>query len=120
MDTLVALSRIQLAFIGRRLNLQDEKRLQADICTAFDLHNIPYTREEPLDNGVVDFMVGGLAIEVKIRGRASAMNIYRQLERYSQSDRVEAILLITSHTMSIPETINNKPAYLLRLGRTQL
>lgn len=120
MDTLEALNMIQLAFVGRRLNLQDEKRLQSDICAAFDLHNIPYAREVSFDNGVVDFMVGGLAIEVKIRGRASAMSIYRQLERYSQSDRVEAILLITSHTMSIPETINNKPAYLLRLGRTQI
>lgn len=114
------LNSIQRAFIGKKLNLQDEKKLQSDICTAFESLDIPHAREVRLDNGIVDFMIGGLAIEVKIRSRASAMSIYRQLERYTNDERVEAVLLITSHTMNIPETINAKPAYLLRLGRTQL
>lgn len=115
------LNDIQKSLKGRKLNLSNEKKLQEEIREAFQGHVIDYKREVCLENnGIVDFMIGTLAVEVKIKGQVSAMSIYRQLERYAKSDKVEALLLVTSHTMSIPETINGKPAYLLSLGRTQL
>ena len=40
------------------------------------------------DADIVDFMVGGIAIEIKLRG-AKKKDVYRQLCRYARHDRVE-------------------------------
>lgn len=112
---------IQKALKRKRLDLSDEKRLQSDIASAFTNHGIPFSREVAVGAGdIVDFMVGGIALEVKIRGGGSAMNIYRQVERYCKSDQVEVLVLMTAKTMTLPESINGKPVYVLSLGRTQL
>ncbi len=112
---------IQRALKGRRFDLGCEKRLQAGIEEAFAANELAFRREVSLDEkNIVDFMINSLAIEVKIYTKASAMSIYRQLERYAKNDTVGAILLITSKTMSLPQSINGKPAYVLSLGRAQL
>jgi len=115
------INQVGMSLSKRRLNLSDEKLLQNDIASAFDHSSIVYEREVKIkDKSIVDFMIGTLAIEVKIRGNGSAMSIYRQIERYCDSDQVEAILLLTSKTMTLPETINGKAVYVLSLGKTQL
>ncbi|AHJ13135.1 DUF5131 family protein [Sulfurospirillum multivorans] len=115
------INQVGMSLSKRRLNLSDEKLLQNDIASAFDHSSIAYEREVKIkDKSIVDFMIGTLAIEVKIRGNGSAMSIYRQIERYCDSDQVEAILLLTSKTMTLPETINGKAVYVLSLGKTQL
>lgn len=112
---------IQKSLKGKQLNLSNEKLLQMDIEESFKSYGLDFKREVFLDkNNIVDFMISELAIEVKIHGKASAMSIYRQLERYSKIDKVGAILLLTSKTMSLPLEINNKPVYILSLGRIQL
>jgi hypothetical protein len=105
---------------NRTLTLSNEKILQNEISTIFTNNNIPFEKEFRLDDkNIVDFMINGLAIEIKINSKVSRMNIYRQLERYALNDKVETILLISSKTMTLPESINNKPIYILQLGRTQ-
>jgi hypothetical protein len=112
---------IQLALRGRRLSLNDEKKLQIEIAGAFAAYGIECTREVHLDkNNIVDFMIDGFAIEIKIRTKVSAMQIYRQLERYCAFPEVEALMLMTSKAMSLPDAINGKPVYVLSLSRTQL
>lgn len=112
---------IQLALKNKKFNLSDEKLLQKDIALAFDESNINYKKEVRLDNkNIVDFMIDNLAIEIKIQTKASKMSIYRQLERYSQHDKVHAILLITSKTIPLPKEINEKEIFVLSLSRTQL
>ncbi len=112
---------IQRAIKGRRLTLSNEKILQRELSLAFDDASLEYKQEVKLGElGIVDFMFDSLAVEVKIKGQASTMSIYRQIERYSESESVDSILIITSKTMSLPSTINNKPIYILSLGRTQL
>jgi hypothetical protein len=115
------LKNIQLALRGRRFSLGDEKRLQIELAEAFTDYGISFSREVRLDqNNIVDFMIDGLAIEIKIRTKVSAMQIYRQLERYCALPEVEALLLMTSKSMSLPDAINGKPVYVLSLSRTQL
>lgn len=115
------LSKIQLSLRGRRFSLGDEKRLQAEIAEAFTSHNINFMREVHLDkSNIVDFMIDGLAIEVKIRTKTSSMQIYRQLERYCAFPEVEALMVMTSKAISLPGTINDKPVYVLSLSRTQI
>ncbi|MDX9744578.1 MAG: hypothetical protein RBT59_12225 [Arcobacteraceae bacterium] len=112
---------IQKALKGRALNLSNEKLLQNNIAEAFQDANLDFKKEVKIDeNNIVDFMIDTLAIEVKIKSKVSAMNIYRQIERYAKNDKVETILLMTSKTISLPNNINGKPIYILSLGRTQI
>lgn len=112
---------IQMSLVGRRFSLGDEKRLQLELSEVFTANNIIFKREVHLDaNSIVDFMVDGLAIEVKIRTKASPMQVYRQLERYCAFPQVKALMLMASKTMSLPATIKEKPVYILSLSRTQL
>jgi hypothetical protein len=115
------LLKIQRAIKGKRLSLGDEKRLQGEIETSFISHDIDFEREVRLDKkNIVDFMVEGLAIEIKIKSGGSSMQIYRQLERYTEFSNVEAILLMTAKVISLPESINGKQVFVLSLSRTQL
>lgn len=121
METQEILSKMQMSMRGRRFSLGDEKRLQIELAEAFMSHDITFEREVYLDrNSIVDFMIEGLAIEIKIRTKVSAMQIYRQLERYCAFAEVEALVLMTSKAMSLPDAINGKPVYVLSLSRTQL
>jgi len=115
------ITKIQMAIRGRQLSLGDEKKLQTELSNAFNAHGITFDREVNLDKAnIVDFMIDGLAVEIKIRAKASAMQIYRQLERYCAFPEVKALLLMTSKAMSLPASINGKPVYVLSLSRAQL
>lgn len=116
-----SIAKIQLSLRGKRFSLWDEKRLQVELAEAFIAADISFGREVHLDkNNIVDFMIDGLAVEIKIRTKASAMQIYRQLERYCAFPEVEALMLMTSKAMSLPDSINGKPVYVLSLSRTQI
>jgi hypothetical protein len=78
-----------------RFNHDDEKELQAGIAAAFTARGIEYAREVRLSTrDVPDFMVGAIAVEVKIAGSAAAVT--RQLDRYAGHDRVRAVVLLTT------------------------
>ncbi|WP_257164666.1 hypothetical protein [Bradyrhizobium sp. SRS-191] len=108
------------------LPLSDEKQLQADMLALLKADGLDAVREVRLDQrDIVDFMIfdgdfvlTGLAIEVKIKGQRRA--IYRQLERYCAHPRVNGILLATNVAMSLPAEIEGKPACVARLGRAWL
>lgn len=46
--------------------------------------------------------------------------IYKQCERYANFDQVKQLVLITNRSMGFPETINNKPCYVINIGRAWL
>lgn len=99
-----------------RLPLSDEKVTQTAIANAFEFAGVLFEREVRLSEAdIVDFMVGGVAVEVKIKGAKAA--IYRQLERYVEHDCVTSILLVTSRSMHLPSTINGKPTLVASLSR---
>ncbi|MDP1866984.1 MAG: hypothetical protein Q8L13_11675 [Bradyrhizobium sp.] len=101
----------------RRWPLSDEKALQPLIETEFAAAGIAGVRREvhlgPHD--IVDFMIGGLAIEVKVKGQRRS--IFRQLERYCSYAEVSEIILATNVPMSLPPEICGKPARVAALGR---
>lgn len=120
-DIETTLKNIQLSLKGASLNLSNEKLLQNDIAIAFEKHNISFKKEVKLDEkSTVDFMIEDLAIEIKISSKVSAMSIYRQIEKYAKNEKVAAVLLMTSKTMRMPESVFGKEIYILSLGRTQL
>ena len=99
-----------------RVPLTDEKVTQAAIANALELAGVAFEREVRLSEAdIVDFMIGSIAVEVKIKGAKAA--IYRQLERYAEHERVTSILLVSSRSMHLPSLINGKPTLVASLSR---
>ena len=99
-----------------RINLSTEKAAQANIAAALLAAGTPFVREHRLSGrDIVDLFAQGIGIEVKISGSARA--IFRQLERYAEHDDIRGLILATNRAMSLPSTINGKPAIVASLGR---
>lgn len=113
---------IRAALRAYRFRYSTEKDLQAGIQRALQAAGIVHEREWKLggDLGVVDFMVGRIAVEIKTKGSPS--QVARQLIRYCKSEEVDAIILVTGKSAlgTLPETLNGKPVYLLALWGTFL
>lgn len=110
---------IIVAMRGIRFPLKSEKVLQAALSEQFTASGIEHEREVRLSSAdIVDFMFGDIAAEVKIAG--SKREIFFQLERYAEHDRVSGLILITNVPMGLPAAIKGKPAYLFNLSRAWL
>lgn len=97
-----------------RFSFSNEKTLQADIAAILNEEGVAVTREYPLSPyGIVDMFLDGVAFEIKIKGQKKA--IYRQCRDYALHDDVKAVVLLTAHSMGLPETLNDKPAYVYSL-----
>ena len=104
-----------------RFSLENEKKLQLEIEQKIVQLNIDYQKEYRLGKGSVpDFFIvtEGIVIEIKIKGSAS--KIYAQLSRYASFECVHHIILVTNRTMGLPAKINNKPTYMIKLGKAWL
>lgn len=102
-----------------RLPLSNEKALQSEIGELLTANGIKHEREVGLsDKDRIDFMVGSVGMEVKLKG--SAVEIYKQCKRYCGYPEVKELILITNRSMAFPNEINGKPTYSLSLGRRWL
>lgn len=98
-------------------DLSNEKRCQSDIASVLTVAGITFAREHRLADGdVIDFLVGDIGIEVKLR-RTSKRDIYRQLGRYALHPTIGALILVTNTSMGLPRAIHGKPTYYVSLGR---
>lgn len=95
---------------GYRFRASAEAYLQCAISGVLEDAGIEFQREaslSPADRP--DFMVGGVAIEVKVNGSTNAL--IRQLHRYAQHERVESILVVTNRARltQLPTELGGKP-----------
>lgn len=104
-------------FIERhRWPLSSEKRLQELFVDTLRAAGHAALREVRLDDeSIIDVMVESIGVELKIKGQRRA--IYRQCERYCHFDEVQALVLGTSVSMGMPDTINGKPVFVASLSR---
>lgn len=103
-----------------KLDLSDEKRTQIGLAEVFMLHQVRHERECRLSAGdIPDFMIDGIAIEVKLRG-ARKKDVFKQLERYAKHERVKSLVLVTNLSMGLPPEIEGKPVYFVSLGTAWL
>ena len=110
MDSLVAT--IEGALRRHRFRYADERELQAGVEHVLRSAGLSVAREAALGAlGVVDFLVDGLAVEVKVRG--TRVEVVRQVHRYLQHEEVRGLLLITTRAAlaRVPATIAGKPVY---------
>ena len=93
--------------------------MQKAIASALKSSGVSFEREVSLSRtDIVDFMVGNVAIECKVKGPATG--VIRQVKRYMEHDRVHSLILYTSFHMGLPEKINNKPTSVIKPGMAWL
>ena len=107
---------------NKRFDLSNEKNLQMQISIILQQANIGFNREYVLDpqtrRSIIDFLIAGVGIEVKIGG--SKKDIYRQIVRYCKFEEVKEIILVTSVSMTLPSNVSGKRAYVFNLNRAWL
>lgn len=103
-----------------RLDITNEKRLQNQISDLFKLYGVPILKEYRTEYGIIDFFLpeSGVGLEIKIKGRP--IDVLKQLERYAKVDEIKILVLITSKSFSMPQTVNEKPLYVLNISQSWL
>lgn len=108
-DLISTLSRLRFRFTT-------EKDLQDGFEKVFWENGIPFQREFSIsERDRLDFLVDGIALEVKIKG--SLPDLVRQISRYARHDDIREILVVGTPRWipRVPEAIEGKPVYGLRL-----
>lgn len=104
---------------NRLFNLDFEKDTQAQIEKVLKNDGISYSREHRLSNrDQPDFMIGDIAIEVKIKGSPS--DILRQCKRYCAYPEVKSIILMTNKALGFPKQLIGKDCYVIDMGKAWL
>jgi hypothetical protein len=99
---------IAVCFGNDRIFLRNEFSLHDELARRFDLRGILYTREVRLGRKKrPDFMVGAVAVEIKIDGGELA--ILRQLKRYADDPTTTGVVLLTTRKIGHPVTLSSKP-----------
>lgn len=94
-----------------------EYDLHAQVRQALDAAELFYRHEAPVGpRRRVDFLCGGVAIEVK-RGRPALSALLPQLTAYAQSPAVRALVLVSERVPPLPETLCGKPLRAVGLQR---
>ena len=79
-----------------RIGISTEAQAQHDIQQLLDREGYVFEREAVLREGDrIDFLVGAIGIEVKTSSSRSRRDILRQMQRYAESPRVDALILVT-------------------------
>lgn len=98
-----------------RFRYANERELQDAIADALRSRGYSVEREARLDtHSRVDLLVGRVVVEVKVAGAVGAVR--RQLDRYAASERVGALVLVTTRARHVyPDTIGGKPLEVVSL-----
>lgn len=95
---------------ARRFVFTSERELQDGIADALTAAGVAFEREAILwPDSRVDFLVGAVALEVKIDGVASS--VLQQLHRYALAPHVQAVVLVTARSTlrAVPSILAGKP-----------
>jgi hypothetical protein len=140
---MTAVAKIVAALSGRAISTRDEAVLSKHVAQVLTAARIPFEQEvrltsrdridyvvpemepEPMADGSDDRFgklrrrlcpLEQVGIELKVEG--SLANIIRQLDRYAQSDRVDALVLVTTRRshLQVPDALRGKPITVICLG----
>lgn len=109
--------RIALEALKSRIRERDEMSIHNAFQDVLRENDIEFTREAVIArNCRVDFLLDTTAVEFKVHG--SAIEVMRQLHRYSQSRMVREIVLVTMRNVHrlMPAKISGKPVEVFILG----
>ena len=96
---------------------QDEYDLHGLAAFALQAAAIPFAHEAPLAPRCrIDFLCGRIGIEVK-RGRPDQKTVERQLRRYAETGKVDALILLCEKTTRLPAVLSGIPLYQVSLHK---
>lgn len=101
----------------------DETACQNQMERYLESLGVQFRREYSLSPGSrVDFYFpnSGIGLEVKANKNWGKMRVYRQLERYAESNEINGLILATGKAQSLPDQINGKPVMIHNLGVAHL
>ncbi len=94
-----------------------EYDLHALVACALTKADLPFCHEAKLAPGCrVDFVSGGIAIEVK-KGKPVKGALIKQVNRYLSIDGIDGIVVVSAKSTNIPSSILGKPVYCLSLDK---
>lgn len=102
---------------GHAISTDDEAVLSKHVALLLAKAGIEYSREVSLTaRDRIDYLVQGVGLELKVGG--SAASIIRQLDRYAQSERIDALVLVTTRRSHryLPEHLHGKPVECVLMG----
>lgn len=116
MTTLDQMEAIVSALRARRFSHVDEDELQRGIAEALEAAGIAFEREAIRGRDRFDFLVGRIAVEVKVKGTRAS--VAAQLARYARRDDIDALVLATTRSQhrTLEGTIGGKPCWVVYLG----
>ena len=94
-----------------------EYDLHALIAAALDEAGIAYAHEAKLADGArIDFLAGSVGVEVK-KSRPERARLLRQVDKYLACAEVDALIVVSQRTLSLPAACRGKPVILFTLNR---
>lgn len=97
--------------------LPQETQIHSIIAESLVNNGIEFQHEYRLSSDSrIDFLSGNIGIEVK-KSTVKDKNLLKQLKKYSESDKISKIILVTTKSVNIPSFINNKQIYIVNLYR---
>jgi hypothetical protein len=105
----VTARQVRDALARYRLPVSVEKAMQDAVESALRAEGLEFQREVKRDADRIDFLVGTVGLELKVKG--SAGDVLRQLERYALWDDVTELVLLTSKGAhrALPDVVGGKP-----------
>ena len=95
----------------------EEYDIHAAVAAALDAAGLVYEHEYRLGpRRRIDFRVSRVGIEVK-KGRPASSALRAQLQKYLESDALDAVIVVTQRATRLPSTLCGKPVALLSLNR---
>lgn len=78
---------------------------------------LPFIHEARLGPGCrIDYLVGNVGIEIK-KGRPDAAALRQQLARYAAFDSVQALIVLTQRTVTLPASVLGKSVHVIVLNQ---
>ena len=111
MNTIIAaLQSIRLRRAGEEVSY-----IHPLVAEALDRAGLSYEHEVRIGQRIrLDFLLDGIVIEVK-RRRPDPHRLLKQLEKYTDSDQVEGVVVVAERSVPVPPEINGKPIRFLSL-----
>ena len=112
------ITRITAALAAVRMPAQPEEYdIHAAVARALTDAGLAYEHEFRLGpRRRIDFRVGRVGIEVK-KGRPASAELRKQVQKYLESDALDAVIVVTQRVTALPATIGGKPVRLVSLNR---
>jgi hypothetical protein len=111
------LVKLASAIRRRRFRYANEADLQEGLAAALTADGWPVEREVRLDAKCrVDLLIGRIGIEVKVASTAD--EVERQVRRYLDTRKLDAIVVVTSRVrhLTLPIDINGRPIEVVTLA----